>query len=195
LTLVRRLVEAHGGTVYALSKGIGTGSEFVVRLPLLLETRPDEAIPKAPMAQENGRKQLRVMVVDDDLDVSESTAELLRFEGCEVCNFNDGASALEELNRFKPDAVLLDIAMPSMDGYELAQRIRATPKGDQLVLIAASGYGRREDLERSKKAGFDAHLVKPLDTDVLMSKLTALCPTRELTLTKERADSLRVADR
>jgi len=181
--------------VYASSKGAGTGSEFIVRLPLLLENRPADVVASAPLPEENDHKQLRVMVVDDDVDVSESTAELLRTEGCEVCAFTDGVSALEAMSGFKPDAVLVDIAMPAMGGYELAQRMRAMLRGDQLVLVAASGYGRREDLERSRKAGFDAHLVKPLDPDNLISKLVALCRTRETPAAKAGPDSLRAIGR
>ena len=174
LTLVKRLVEAHRGTVIAMSKGLGHGSEFIVRLPLLKEPAPEQTV--APVWIENGPcVGLRVMVIDDDIDGAESTVELLRHHGCEARAFGDGTSALDALDRFQPQALLLDLSMPIMDGYEVARRARATSGGRDLVLIAASGHGRNEDLERSRSAGFDNHLVKPVDPKVLIESLQLLC--------------------
>ncbi len=177
LTLVRSLVEAHGGTVLALSKGLGEGSEFVVRLPLHPEANKAARVGRARIRDRrcNG---LRVMVVDDDLDGLESTAELLRLHGCEARAFGDGPSALEAFEQFQPHAVLLDISMPVMDGYEVALRLRATPKGRELILIAVSGHGRSEDLEKSRQARFDTHLVKPVSPSTLISNLVSLCAAR-----------------
>ena len=125
LTLVRRLVEAHGGTVVASSKGLGHGSEFIIRLPLL-----QEAVERRNISHiSNGDHRfvgLRIMVVDDDLDGAESTVELLRLHGFEACAFSDGSSALGAIETFQPEALLLDLSMPSMDGYEVARRVRAT---------------------------------------------------------------------
>jgi len=118
------------------------------------------------------------MVMDDDLDGAESTAELLRLHGCDARAFSDGLSALNALERFQPEALLLDLSMPSMDGYEVARRIRATPGGPDLILVAASGHGRSEDLEKSRSAGFDSHLVKPVDPTALMETLGSLCTAR-----------------
>jgi signal transduction histidine kinase/DNA-binding response OmpR family regulator len=177
LTLVRRLVEAHGGTVIASSKGLGHGSEFVVRLPLLLES-PTIYNSDATRIEDRGGDGLRIMVVDDDQDGAECAVELLRLYGFEACAFSNGASALDALETFRAEALLLDLSMPSMDGYELARRVRATSRGRDLVLIAASGHGRREDLERAREAGFDHHLVKPFHPGVLIESLRSLCSGR-----------------
>jgi PleD family two-component response regulator len=115
LTLVRRLVEAHGGTVHALSKGLGQRSEFVVRLPLHLEAKKAATGAHSRIADRRC-VGLRVMMVDDDLDGLESTTELLRLPGCDARAFSDGPSALEAFEKFKPEAVLLDLSMPVMDG-------------------------------------------------------------------------------
>jgi signal transduction histidine kinase/DNA-binding response OmpR family regulator len=184
LTLVRRLVEAHGGTVHALSKGLGHGSEFVVRLPLYLEA--NHAAPGTHSKTADRRcVGLRVMVIDDDLDGLESTAELLRMHGCDARSFSDGPSALEAFEKFRPEVVLLDLSMPLMDGYEVARRMRAAPQGAALVLIAASGHGKSEDLERSRRAGFDNHLVKPVDPRLLISTLASMSAARRAAPAKE----------
>jgi CheY-like chemotaxis protein len=177
LTLVRRLVEAHGGTVVASSKGLGHGSEFVIRLPMLQEAAPSSA-SNHHRKEDNRCSGLRIMVVDDDLDGAESTVELLRLHGCDACAFSNGFSALDALETYRPEALLLDLSMPSMDGYEVARRVRATSRGGKLILIAASGHGRSEDLERTRKAGFDHHLVKPVDPSALIETLGSLCTAR-----------------
>ncbi|WAK01101.1 hybrid sensor histidine kinase/response regulator [Methylobacter sp. YRD-M1] len=174
LTLVRRLVEMHGGSVNASSAGIGQGSEFTVRLPLLsneykevAESAPSGgAMPLCP--------KLRILVVDDYPDALDSLSMLLQAEGHEVDTANCGAKAIERAQAFRPQAVLLDIGLPDMDGYEVAQRLRELPETQLSVLIALTGYGQPEDRARSKHAGFDHHLLKPVDPDKLAALLASL---------------------
>ena len=168
LTLVRRLVEMQGGSVTAHSEGWGKGSEFVVRVPAVEAdakatapvTLPDWAGP-AP----------RVLVVDDNADVADSTAILLRSAGCEVHVARDGRSALEQLETMAADAVLLDIGLPGMDGYQVAERIRARPGHRKTLILAVSGYGHENFKARSRAAGVDDHLVKPIDLATIMGLL------------------------
>jgi signal transduction histidine kinase/DNA-binding response OmpR family regulator len=163
LTLVRRLVELHGGSVQAYSEGPGRGSEFVVRLPALAgrNQRSGDAggadLPSAP------RTASRVLVVDDNVDGAESLAMLLRLGGSEVVLAHDGPAGLEAAREFRPDVVVLDIGLPGMDGYEVARRLRADPATKDALLVAVTGYGRDEDRALSREAGFDHHLVKPVD--------------------------------
>lgn len=179
LTLVRRLVELHAGSVDAYSSGLNQGSEFVVRLPVWREA-PLESSDGAPaepaQAPHNG---LRVLVVDDNKDAAESTGLLLGLSGFEVQLAYDGATALKTASGFCPDAVLLDIGLPVMDGYEVARRLRAQSWGKQMALIAASGYGQEEDQQRSKEAGFDTHLTKPPDPSHLTEILVSLCAAKK----------------
>jgi signal transduction histidine kinase len=170
LALVRRLVELHGGTVAAFSDGPGTGSEFVVRLPLAEQTKP--ALPRDTDRQPAGagpaRRPLRVLVVDDNVDGARSLAMLLGVLGHEVRIGHDGPQALEAAACFRPEVVLLDIGLPrGMDGYEVARRLRAQPGLEQTLLVALTGYGGEEDRARAGQAGFSAHFVKPVDLDVL----------------------------
>jgi signal transduction histidine kinase len=164
LALVRRLMEMHGGTVTAASEGSGRGSEFTIRLPLL----PAEAAParaadgavRAELAPVVGR---RILVADDNPDALASLAEVLKLQGHEVFSAANGTLALECAERHRPDVALLDIGMPLLDGYEVARRIRAQPWGAQVTLLALTGWGQEPDRRRSQSAGFDQHLVKPLD--------------------------------
>jgi PAS domain S-box-containing protein len=166
LTLVRSLVELHGGSVEAHSGGLGHGSEFVVRLPLLQEAAPPAAA---------GAKQQRpckvaarnVLIVDDNQDAADSLALLLRRRGQEVRTAYDGPAALDLARAQPPDVVLLDIGMPGMDGLEVARRLRLDLGLKQALLVALTGYGQDEDRRRSQEAGFDTHLVKPVDLDTL----------------------------
>jgi len=173
LTLVRTLVELHGGTVEAHSNGAGQGSEFVVRLPLAMQQNNSYSV-----AAHNGRTQSvaarRILVVDDNRDSAQSLGLLLKFLGADITTANDGPSALEAIRRYRPSVVLLDIGMPGMDGYEVAQRARLEPEGAALVLIALTGWGQEEDRRRSHEAGFDHHLVKPVDLAALQAILAAL---------------------
>jgi CheY-like chemotaxis protein len=172
LALVRKLLEMHGGSVSAFSEGNGTGSEFLITLPAIT----NEAIAS------NGRAtgvdvgaevvpiRRRILVADDNSDALESLATLLELGGHEVYSAANGALALESAERHLPEVALLDIGMPKLDGYEVARRIRAQPWGRRITLVALTGWGQESDRRRSGEAGFDSHLVKPLDLD----KLTAL---------------------
>jgi PAS domain S-box-containing protein len=159
LTVSQRLVQLHDGTIEAKSAGLGKGSEFVVRLPLAAETGESRPV-RTPEASPTPRR--RILVVDDNRDGADSLALLLELDGHEVRAVYDGASALQELERQEPDVVLLDIAMPDMDGHEVARRIRARAGGARLILVALSGWGQSQDRSRSTAAGFDHHLVKPV---------------------------------
>jgi signal transduction histidine kinase/CheY-like chemotaxis protein len=168
LTLVRSLVGMHGGTVEARSDGPGLGSEFIVRLPVLIEkaTASDSLREIKPLPSR------RILIVDDSRDGGESLAMLLRVLGAEVALAHSGRSALECVDTFRPDVVLLDIGMPGMDGYEVARRIRANPANRSMSLIALTGWGQDEDRRRSVAAGFNHHLVKPADIEQLRQLLT-----------------------
>ncbi len=175
LTLVRHLVDLHGGTVEVFSPGPNQGSEFVVRLPLLQDQGTplvESAQSQQPKARSNG---LRVLVVDDNQDVAQTMGQLLQWSGFEVQLAYDGDAAIKLTSSFRPDAVLLDIGLPVIDGYEIARRLRARPAGDQLIIIAASGYGQKEDQQRSLAAGCDRHLTKPIDPTQLTDLLNFLC--------------------
>ena len=173
LTLVRNLVEMHGGKVEAFSAGSGHGSEFVVHLPALPEELPTEV--KAAVANKNAPgASLRILVVDDNLDSAETLALLLKFSGHDVRTANDGETALETAYAFKPQVIVLDIGLPKMDGYQVAQRLRQDPQLQKSFLIALTGYGQNEDRQRSKEAGFDYHLVKPVDPQELQSLVNSL---------------------
>jgi len=168
LTLVKNLVEMHGGTVEAHSAGIGKGSEFIVRIPLAPET------PPAPQREAPPRRELspavtprRILVVDDNRDAVESLAELLTLFGHEVETAHDGMAAVRAAAAFRPEAVILDIGLPGLDGYEAARRIRDQPEGGGMLLIALTGRGQEEDRRRSKEAGFDYHVTKPLEIETL----------------------------
>ncbi|HEY6863819.1 MAG TPA: MASE1 domain-containing protein, partial [Burkholderiales bacterium] len=167
LALVRRLVELHGGTVEALSDGPGKGSEFVVRMPLA--AAPVEA--PAPSGEAAPAAALRILVVEDNQDARETLRALLESDGHEVLALADGAEALEQAKAFAPDVALLDLGLPGMDGYALARALRATPEGAGIFIAAISGYGQAEDRAKSKAAGFDRHLVKPVDPERLRQLL------------------------
>jgi PAS domain S-box-containing protein len=164
LTLVSRLVELHGGRVVAQSAGPGQGSSFRVHLPLAQAvqeaTSPVEMVPRPPAG-------LRLLVVDDDPAVSESMVVCLELQGHEVRSAAAGEAALDLLKTFRPDVVLLDIGLPGEDGYSVARRIRELPEGRDVPLLAVSGYGHEEARARSLEAGFDLHLVKPVDPEKL----------------------------
>ncbi len=168
LTLVRSLVGMHGGSVEARSEGPGLGSEFIVRLPLLTEA----ALPSEASRRIQPLPSRRILIVDDSRDGGESLAMLLRVLGAEVSLAHSGRAALDCVEQFRPDVVLLDIGMPGMDGYEVARRIRANPNNRHISLIALTGWGQDEDRQRSTAAGFNHHLVKPADIDQLRQLLT-----------------------
>jgi CheY-like chemotaxis protein len=172
LTLVRKLVEVHGGRVRASSAGLGKGSEFEVRLPTL--DKLPEPSPRCGREGPLHTPRQRILIVDDNQDAAETLAILLRTLGHEVHLAYEGMAALELAGSLQPDVVLLDIGLPKMDGYEVARRLRQRPGLKQPLLIAVTGYGQEEDRRRSCEAGFDYHLVKPVDPDKLRTLIS--CP-------------------
>jgi CheY-like chemotaxis protein len=153
----------HGGRVEARSGGLGLGSEFIVRLPIAAGV----TVPEGPAGRSWNLKDHRVLVVDDNCDAADMLATLLDTLGATTCVAHDGEAALSSLASFRPDVVLLDIGMPGLDGYEVARRIRARPDHRTTLLIALTGWGQEQDQARSRAAGFDHHLIKPLDVDRL----------------------------
>ncbi len=173
LSLVKRIVELHGGTVTAHSEGLGYGSEFVVRIPALDAARLG-AIEAEPQATNPPTSRKRILVVDDNEDAAESLAALLSINGHETQLAHDGPDAVTQAERFRPDVVFLDIGMPTLDGYETAKLIRQRAWGRDIVLVALTGWGQSEDRRRSKDAGFNHHLVKPADPAVVEKLLASL---------------------
>ena len=172
LSLVQKLVELHGGTVAAHSAGLGQGSEFIVRLPALSPVR--ESIVPVEAAKPPAQTS-RVLVVDDNMDVADMLAMMLQMFGHEVQAVYSGQTALETAVEYQPDFVLLDIGLPDMNGYEVARRLRQQPQTKDVRLIAMTGYGQDSDRQLSQEAGFDLHLVKPVDP----KKLQGLLATRQ----------------
>ena len=172
LSLVRRLVEMHGGSVAAHSEGAGKGSEFVVRLPLSSQAAP---VPAPPAARPDARP-LRILIVEDNVDVGELLAEGLGGLGHRVRLASDGESALREFDRQPPQVVIVDIGLPGMDGYELARRLRQASGEEVPLLVALTGFGSADDRRRATEAGFDEHLVKPVQLDQLARVLEAGLP-------------------
>jgi CheY-like chemotaxis protein len=170
LNLAQSLVGLHGGTLEAKSDGPGRGSEFVVRLPAEREERAGAA--RISTETTPADEPLRILVVDDNEDSAESMAMFLSMNGHEVRTAHDGLTAVAEEESFHPAAVLLDIGLPGLNGYEAAQRIRAK-RGDRVVLVAVTGWGQEEDRRRSRQAGFDHHLTKPVELDGLRRVLSA----------------------
>ena len=176
LTLVRSLVEMHGGTIRAFSDGPGQGSEFVVRLPLSREESQQQNAggEQDQRARAGSSSQGRILVVDDNKDSVETLSALLRIMGYEVRMSYDGPSALEAAAAFRPHVVLLDIGLPGMSGYDVARRMRQMPEVSDAVLIAQTGWGQDDDKRRAEEAGFNAHMVKPVDTAQLKRLLAGL---------------------
>jgi signal transduction histidine kinase len=169
LTLVSLLVKLHGGTVEARSAGLGLGTEFAVRVPAGKVCVAPTSTPTAPLP--NADRSLQVLVVDDNLDAAQTLSMLIKLSGHDVSVAHDGPTAISMIDICKPQVVVLDIGMPGMNGYEVAEQVRAT-KHKQTLLIGISGYGRDEDLARARAAGFDHYLVKPVDLDRLRTLLT-----------------------
>ncbi|HUQ08715.1 MAG TPA: ATP-binding protein [Steroidobacteraceae bacterium] len=166
LSLVRSLVSLHGGSVEATSAGTGRGSTFTVQLPLLRDAplgKPAPADEVSPQARPK-----RVVVADDNADAVSTLAEMLRMQGHQVWVANDGAEAVEQAHSHHPDAILLDLGMPRIDGLEAARRIRAMPGGEEPLIVALTGWGQHADRERTHAAGFDVHLVKPADPEEIV---------------------------
>ncbi|MFT3922131.1 MAG: ATP-binding protein [Myxococcales bacterium] len=174
LTLVRRLVELHGGTVAAKSDGVGLGSSFTIRLPALASAGYTSRLGEGRRKHVGRDSHLKVLVVDDNVDGAEALAMLLDLRGHETRVEHSGLSAVSACDEFAPDLVILDIGLPGIDGYEVARRIRADRTSrSQPLLVALTGWGSEEDLRQAQEAGFDRHCVKPLDTDKLADVLSA----------------------
>jgi len=176
LTLVKRLVEMHGGSVEAFSAGLGQGSEFIVRLPVLIEMPNASADrPKVELSQTSAR---RILIVDDNIDAADSLAMLLQMEGIETETARDGLEAISAAEAFHPDVILLDIGLPKLNGYEVCRRIRAQPWSQKMLLIALTGWGQDDDRSRSREAGFDAHMIKPIDYPAFLKLLAEKLPVK-----------------
>jgi PAS domain S-box-containing protein len=175
LSLVRTLVQMHSGTVCAFSDGPGRGARFTVRLPLAEE--PVMSAVTAPTSAAQNRGQ-RVLVVDDNTDAATSLALLLRMEDYEVCTAADGEEAIEQTRTFGPQIIFMDLAMPRLDGLEAARRIRALPQGEHVRIVALTGWGQEADIQRTRDAGMDHHLTKPVSLDALQSVLRGPALTR-----------------
>lgn len=178
LALVRKLVQLHGGDVTALSEGADRGSEFVVRLPIVstsaIPLRAPTQVLDMPEDQTAPSAHFRVLVADDNSDALETLAMLLEMAGHDVVKATNGKEAIEAAMQHQPDIALLDIGMPIFNGYDIAKRIRSTPWGAHTTLVAVSGWGQHDDKRRSSNAGFDLHLVKPVDFDAV-EKVFAQC--------------------
>jgi CheY-like chemotaxis protein len=176
LSIVKSLVELHGGTVEALSAGAGTGSEFVIRLPVASSTSDALRLNSSNTAavRATGPRR-RILVVDDNVDAARMMAAALELAGHDAQVAFDGPSALDAAAAAPPDAALLDLGLPVMDGYELAERLAAAHSDDPPILIAVTGYGQVSDRERTAAAGFDAHIVKPVDVPHLLELIDSLC--------------------
>jgi CheY-like chemotaxis protein len=170
LSISRALVELHGGTIEARSGGPANGSEFLVRLPIAAPSRDESASRPAPVVRERPLR-CRVLVADDNPDAAESLARLLGSGGHEVRIAADGTQALQIAASFLPDAALIDIGMPWVNGYEVARRIRREPWGRDMLLAAVTGWGQNGDRERALEAGFDAHFAKPVEPGAVFALL------------------------
>ena len=170
LALAKRLVEMHGGQVEGKSAGRGQGSEFTIRLPLAKKQLP--AAPAPPAAADQATRATRILIVDDNQDGATSLGMLLKMLGNEVRTVNDGPAALALLETYSPTVVLLDLGMPGMNGYEVARHARALPTCKDTVIIALTGWGQEEDRRRTREAGFDHHLLKPVNIGTLKILLT-----------------------
>jgi PAS domain S-box-containing protein len=171
LTLVRRLVQMHGGSVSASSAGPGCGSEFTIRLAWAAPAPPAKAgaVAADPGAAPRGSGDRRLPVFEDNVDAARSIAAILRLSGHDVRCAHDGIAALETASSYEPDLVILDIGLPMMSGYEVARRLREQPRFRHTRLVAVTGYGQEEDRRRTDEAGFDFHLTKPIDPDALQA--------------------------
>jgi len=168
LSLVRTLVQMHNGTVCAFSDGPGLGARFTVRLPLAAGPGMPDVASSRTVVQNRGQ---RVLVVDDNMDAAASLALLLKMEDYEVCTAADGEEAIECARTFGPQIIFMDLAMPRLDGLEAARRIRTLPNGEHMRIVALTGWGQEADRHRTRDAGMDDHLTKPVSLDALQSVL------------------------
>ncbi len=181
LCLVQRLVELHGGTIEARSEGVGKGSEFVVRLPVVAEASAPTEDAGRP---EGDTSALRILIVDDNRDSADSLAMMLKMMGHETSAVYDGEEAVSAASAFTPDVILLDIGLPKLNGYEACRRIRKLEPGKDMVIVAQTGWGQEEDRQRTHEAGFDHHFVKPVDPQALMKLLRSLSKNGDRQLTR-----------
>ena len=172
LTLVKRLAEMHGGSIEASSAGEGQGSEFVVRLPIL--SKRTAGPQSEPDTASEPSLERRILIVDDNLDSADSLAMLLEITGNKTYMAHDGVEAIEAINKYRPEVVLLDIGLPKLDGHEVCRHVREQPWGKDIVVIALTGWGQEDDRRKSEEAGFNGHLVKPVDYDKLLELLNSL---------------------
>jgi CheY-like chemotaxis protein len=170
LTLAKRLVEMHGGRVEAHSDGAGRGSEFIVRLPVA--TAPRAGGTDARVGPSDATARYRILIVDDNKDAARSLARLLGLHGHMTETAYDGVEALEKSGTFAPEVVLLDIGLPKLNGYDTCRALRSREAGKRLRIIALTGWGQESDRERSRQAGFDAHIVKPVEFAALLESLS-----------------------
>jgi CheY-like chemotaxis protein len=190
LTLAKRLVERHGGTIEAVSAGRDQGSEFIVRLPRARTGRP-MARPSSGAKgaiDEVAADRQRILVVDDDIDSGHTLAELLRAHAYPVSVAHGGTEALDKVKEVRPDVILLDIGLPDIDGYEVAHQLRLDPTTADTTIVAVTGYGQKEDVEKSRRAGFDRHMTKPILLDALLDVISAAPHARGRTSGTRQAD-------
>ncbi len=171
LSIARRLAELHGGTLDAASEGVGMGSTFTVRLPRIRAPQSGGEFPASPRTLSMPR---RIVIIEDNADARETLRQVLEATGHEVLESGDGAAGARTTLALHPDVALIDIGLPDVDGYKVAKTIRSAPEGREVLLIALTGYGQPEDRRKSYEAGFDLHLVKPID----FSQLSELIATR-----------------
>jgi signal transduction histidine kinase/ActR/RegA family two-component response regulator len=167
LSLARQFAEMHGGTVDAYSEGPGCGTEFVIRLPVLNNDGTRDAVPLAQHAGTDGRK-MKVLVVDDNQDAADSLTALLELEGFDVHAVYDGMAAIAAVDAQAPDMIIMDLGMPGMDGYETARAIRQKPGAERILMLALTGWGQSDARRRTLEAGFDHHLVKPVELEQIV---------------------------
>ncbi|AMV38712.1 PAS domain S-box protein [Planctomyces sp. SH-PL62] len=175
LTIARSLVELHDGRISATSEGLGSGSTFLVRLPCVGDPAPDDPSPPRP-ANATRATPRRIVVVDDNVEAVVALARLLELAGHTVATAFDGPSGLEAVDDFRPDVILLDVGLPGMDGYQVAERLRSLPDGHALFLVALTGYGQESDRHRAFDAGFDRHLIKPVEVETILEVIASALP-------------------
>lgn len=188
LTLVKTLVELHGGTITAHSDGRGTGSEFVVRLPATRAPDGNGTAPVRPRAAAGTVAPCRILIVDDNVDGANSLAAILSLSGHETYTAHDGEEAFAMAERHKPEVILLDIGLPKLNGYEACRRIREQPWGRDVLLVAVTGWGADTYRQRSSEAGFDTHVVKPLEAETLARLLASRPVTQRAPTAKPARD-------
>ena len=171
LSLAKRLVEMHGGTIAAHSEGVGRGSEFSVRLPSAVQARAGEPRAVNETVLPIFQRKHQLLIVDDNLDAANSLAILAQLSGYVTHIAIDGLAAIEMAEIVRPEAIIMDLGMPKMSGFEAARWVRQQPWGKDTVLIAVTGWGQDEDRRKSREAGFDVHLTKPVDSTELLNHL------------------------